>query len=40
MDMCDFSETWDKDEQKILKFWTDYESKKQFLDNNIERKNL
>ncbi len=35
IDMCDFSETWSKDDQKILRFWSDYESKKQFLDNNI-----
>lgn len=36
IDMCDFSETWNKDDQKILRFWTDYESKKQFVDNNME----
>lgn len=36
IDMSDFSETWNKDDQKILRFWTDYENKKQFVENNIE----
>lgn len=36
MDMCDFSEIRNEDNQKLLKGWTDYASKEQFIENNIE----
>lgn len=36
IDMSDFSETWKKSDQKLLKKWTDYEEKEQFIQSNIE----
>ena len=36
LNMSDFPGTWNKDDQKCLQKWTNYEEKKNFCDNNIE----
>lgn len=35
-DMSDFSGVWEKEDQKNLRYWTDYEAKNNFCVNNIE----
>lgn len=36
LDMCDFSETWKEEDRRNLQSWTDYASKENFCNDNIE----